>query len=225
MHLLTLLIFVFSTLLSGCSSSFRSEESRCIKTALVSSLSQMPLSHFIKEDSRMVTISAFKAGCGGSSPDLPGGYNDIGINVTLKIPDAHSPKDNVTEITLPLFVALLNRQDDVLDRQDESINLKVSDYALSKTYKITYHPPEGIDPTSANHKILMGFNQVAIKDPSPKRSVHQSVKKKVFHKKKLKNKKKQIKRKRLYKHIRSKQTKKRPPKSRRVKAKKTRRWR
>jgi hypothetical protein len=184
MRLLTSFIPLLAFILGGCSPSFRSEESRCIKTVPVSSLSQMPLSHFIKGDSRMLTVSSFKAGCGGSSPDLPGGYDDIGINVTLKIPDARNPKGKITEIEVPLFVALLDHQDNVLDRQDEALKIKVSDYAFSQAYKITYHPPKGIDPTSPSHKILVGFNGTATKNLPPCSIASSFVKKKLFFLKK-----------------------------------------
>ena len=149
----------------------------------------------------MIKVAAFKAGCGGSNPDLPGGYDDIGIHITLKIPNARHPKGNITEITVPLFVALLDLQDNVLDRQDEALKLKVSDYDFSQAYKITYRPPEGVDPTSTHHKILVGFNEAGIKTPSFKRESPSLGKKKVFLKKKLhRNKKKQVKQKKLHKH-------------------------
>jgi hypothetical protein len=173
----------------------------------------------------MIKVAAFKAGCGGSSPDLPGGYDDIGIHITLKIPNAPHPQGHMTEIAVPLFVALLDLQDNVLDRQDEALKLKVSDDAFSQAYKITYHPPEGVDPTSIHHKILVGFNEAEIKAPAFKKELPLLSKKKAFLKKKpYRNKKKQIKQKRFYKHkhIKAKKIGKRTFKNKRCRAKKRR---
>lgn len=209
MYLIIIFTLLFSSVLGGCSSSFHSEEARCIKTVLVSSLSEMPLSSFIHQDSRKIKVAAFKAGCGGTSPDLPGGYDDIGLHITLKIPNARHPKGHITEITVPLFVALLDLQDNVLDRQDEALKLKISDYAFSQAYKITYRPPEGIALTSTYHKILVGFNKGEIKAPPFKRESPSLGKKKAFFKKELpRNKKKQVKQKKFHKHKHVKKGKK-----------------
>jgi hypothetical protein len=85
----------------------------------------MPLSRVMVEEGRDVIITAFKGECGGSSPQLPGGSGDIGIILTLTVPEAKRSKDEVKEATLPLFVALLDKEDNVKDRRDENVKVTI----------------------------------------------------------------------------------------------------
>ena len=129
-----------------------------MKTLLASSLSRAPLSPTIKGDERVVSIADFKGGCGGSGYGLPGGPGDIGILMTVTLPES-TPKGNHPQaVSLPVFVALLDREDNVLDRQDETVKILVTDDHLIHTHKIVYHPPRGIDVSSENHRVLLGFN-------------------------------------------------------------------
>lgn len=150
-------IALLSLLLGGCSI-FSSSDTKCMKTALVTSVSKVPLSRVMTGDRRDVIISSFKGGCGGSSPQLPGGSDDIGITLTLTAPEAKHSTGKTKEVTLPLFVALLDKQDNVKDRLDENIKVTISDRALNHIHKITYHLPEGIDVDNQDYRILVGFN-------------------------------------------------------------------
>lgn len=159
---LSALLFLF--LLGGCSI-FPSSNTKCIKTVLVSSVSKMPLSRVKMGDRRDVIISAFKGGCGGSSPQLPGGSDDIGLTLTLTVPEAKRPTGQTKEVALPLFVALLDKEDNVKDRLDEMVKVTLSDHALNHTHKIIYHLPEGIDVDNQNYSILVGFNAEIVPTP------------------------------------------------------------
>jgi hypothetical protein len=180
-------IGLLSLLLGGCST-FSSSDAKCMKTALVTSVSTMPLSRVVAGDHRNIIISAFKGGCGGASPELPGESDDIGITLTLTAPEAKQPTGQTRGVTLPLFVALLDKQDNVKDRLDENIKVTISDHALNHTHKITYHPPEGIDVDNQDYRILVGFNAEAAPAPHSKpASVSVSkAKKKPFKKKRRK---------------------------------------
>ncbi len=157
-------IAFLSLLLGGCST-FSPSDTQCMKTVLVTSVSRMPLSRVVAGEGRDVIITAFKGGCGGSSPQLPGGSDDIGITLTLTAPEAKRSTGKVKEVTLPLFVALLYQEDNVKDRHDENVKVTISDRALNHTHKITYHPPEGIEVDNQAYRILVGFNAEAAHVP------------------------------------------------------------
>ncbi|MBM3467956.1 MAG: hypothetical protein FJX71_00810 [Alphaproteobacteria bacterium] len=106
-----------------------------------------------------MTLSDFKAGCGGSSNQLPGGSDDIGINVTFMVPAAKHPRHRVNKVTFPLFVALVDKNENVIDRRDESVDIKISDKSLNFAHKIIYTPPKEVAVDSENHRILVGFNE------------------------------------------------------------------
>ena len=161
----TLSIALLSLLLGGGCSTFSPSDTQCMKTVLVTSASRMPLSRVMTGDGRDVIITAFKGGCGGSSPQLPGGSDDIGMTLTFTTPDARYATGKAKEVTLPLFVALLDQEDNVKDRQDENVKVTISDHSLNHTHKIIYHPPEGIDVDSQAYRILVGFNAEAAHVP------------------------------------------------------------
>jgi len=129
-----------------------------MRTVLVSALSKAPLSSVFEEDRRFVTISAFKAGCGGSSAELPGEKGDIGINMTLTMPESKQKHGKVRKVIVPVFVALMDKEDNVLDRQDEKVEVNLSDHSLKHTHKMIYHPPQEIAVDSEAHHIFVGFN-------------------------------------------------------------------
>lgn len=141
----------------GCSS-FSSSDSTCMKTVLVSTLSRTPLHSVIADDTRSVTISDFKAGCGGSSESLPGGQGEVGINMTLTAPESIRGKGKAQKVAFPIFIALLDKNDNVLDRRDERIEVTITEDSLKHTYKTSYRPPAGINVNSENHRILVGFH-------------------------------------------------------------------
>ena len=148
-------------LLSGCSDSLTS--SQCVKAKLISSLSRAPLHHVSKEDPRSMVISDFKSGCGGAVADLPGGEGDIGLSMVFTLPEVrqgqlNSGKNWEKEVVLPVFIALLDGDENVLDRKDENIHLTISNHALIRTHQLTYHLPEGVDSSSLEHHILVGVN-------------------------------------------------------------------
>ncbi|MBX9786547.1 MAG: hypothetical protein K2Y08_04330 [Alphaproteobacteria bacterium] len=145
----------------GCSS-FSSSDSPCMKTVLVSTLSRTSLHSVREEDTRSVAISDFKAGCGGSSADLPGRQGEIGINMTLTAPESIRSKVKAHKVALPIFIALLDKDDNVLDRRDERIEITITEDSLKHTYKTSYRPPAGIDVGSENHRILVGLNGNAV---------------------------------------------------------------
>jgi len=147
--------------LGGCVS-LSSSDSGCIKTVLVSTLSRVPLHTAMGDDPRSATISLVKSGCGGSNIDLPGEKRDIGMNLLLTVPEARKESGRVKKITFPIFVALLDREDNVIDRHDENIEVTITNKALSHTHKTTYHLPEGIDVGSDDHRILVGFKGNAL---------------------------------------------------------------
>jgi hypothetical protein len=125
-----------------------------------------------------------KSGCGGSSAELPGGKGDVGMNLLLTVPEARRGSGRVKRVAFPIFVALLDREDNVIDRHDETIEVTITDKALSHTHKITYHPPKGIDVGSEEHRVLVGFkgNANAVHSAHP----HKKTMKKMAHKKKIK---------------------------------------
>lgn len=153
----TLSIALLTIFLGGCST-FPSSDSECMKTVLVSTLSRVPVYPVMEKDKRSVTISTFKGGCGGSSADLPGGQDEIGINMTLTMPEATHGTHKVKKVAFPIFVALLDKDDNVLDRLDEKIEVTIDHHSLSHTHKITYRPPAGINVHSEDHRLLVGFN-------------------------------------------------------------------
>jgi len=159
----------------------------------------MPLSRVKVGDRRDVIISAFKGGCGGSSPQLPGGSDDIGLTLTLTVPEAKRPTGQAKEVALPLFVALLDKEDNVKDRLDEMVKVTISDRALNHAHKITYHLPEGIDVDNQDYRILVGFNADIASRPVVRSKPVESLKAKKAplkaKKKPLKKKHKKIKRK------------------------------
>ena len=142
--------------LGGCAS-FSPPESGCMKTVLVTTLSRVPLHAAFGDDPRTGTISLVKSGCGGSNAELSGGKGDIGINLLLTVPEARKGTGRVKKVVFPIFVALLDREDNVIDSHNENIEVTITDKVLSHTHKITYHPPEGIDAESEDHRILVGF--------------------------------------------------------------------
>ena len=155
-HLALSFIF-FTFFLIGCST-LSSSDSSCMKTVLVSTLSRISLHPVNSEDTRSISISTFKAGCGGSCADLPGGPGTIGINMKLTMPEATRGKGMTQKIALPFFIALLDDKENVLDRRDEVIEIKISKDSLNHTYKTSYRPPAGIEVSSQNHRVMVGFN-------------------------------------------------------------------
>lgn len=156
-YLRTLLSTVLvSSFLGGCDT-VSSTNSQCIKPVLVPDLSRTPLYPVIEDDPRAATISISQSGCGGSKEELPGENDDIGINMALTIPEARKGTGRVKKVIFPVFVALLDKQENVVDRWDEKIEVTITDQPLNHTHKITYHPPEGINAGSADHRILVGF--------------------------------------------------------------------
>jgi len=121
----------------------------------------MPLASVRAGDDREVMISAFKGGCGGASSELPGGSGDIGLTLTLIAPEAKRPLGKGQEILLPLFVALLDQEDNVRDRLDENIKVTISDHAFNHVHKIIYHPPQGVKVDNQHYRILVGFHSEA----------------------------------------------------------------
>lgn len=187
----TLSIAFLSFVLGGCST-FSPSDTQCMKTVMVTSVSRMPLSRVMVEDGRDVIITAFKGGCGGSSPQLPGGSGDIGITLTLTVPEAKRSTDKVKEVTLPLFVALLDKEDNVKDRHDENVKVTVNDRLLNHIHQITYHPPEGIEVDNQDYRVLVGFNTEALPvsclQPAPESVKGQKISLKKKHKKRRKRK-------------------------------------
>ena len=169
----TLSITLLSLLLGGCGT-FSSSDTQCMKSSLVTSLSRMPLSRVMGGDERDVIITIFKGGCGGSSPQLPGGSEDIGITLTFTTPEVKRSTGDVKEVVLPLFVALLDKEDNIKDRHDEKVKVTISDRSLNHTHKITYHPPEGIGVDNQAYRILVGFNAEAGHVPYSGFSMHKA---------------------------------------------------
>jgi hypothetical protein len=138
-----------------------------MKTVLVSSLSSATLHSAREHDPRAATLAVVKVGCGGSAEAFPGGKGDIGVNLSLTIPEALKGTGSVNKAIFPVFVALLDQEDNVLDRHDEKIEITITDQALSHIHTITYHLPEGIDVGSETHRLLVGFNGGVIPVRSP----------------------------------------------------------
>lgn len=185
-----LIVVLLSAFLGGCST-FSSSDSGCMKTVLVTTVSKTPLSSARKGDTRTVTISHFKGGCERSKAQLLGEKDKVGINLTLTAPEAKPATGSVKKIAFPVFVALLDKEDNVLDRYDEIIKVTVSDEPLNHTHKITYRPPEGIDIGGDDHRLLIGFNGNAKAAPSEiaKAPIEKKVAPKKSHKGKVKRKK------------------------------------
>jgi hypothetical protein len=197
-----LAIYFFCAFLGGCGTV---SPSGCLKTSLVSNLSKTPLFPVLKDDNRTVAISSFKGKCVNPSDDLPGEKGDISISMALTMPEAQQKKGRVRKIAFPIFVALLDEEDEVLDRHDEEIVVTISDHSLSHIHKTTYHLPEEIDVDSQSHYILVGFNRpVRVMGASAPQFSRVKVKKKLSPKKVQKRrakgkKKRKGKKKSLYK--------------------------
>ena len=140
----------------GCSTT-PLEGSGCIKTSVITTLSRSPLYTALEEDSRIATLAIEKVECDKSKNARSEGNDDIGLNLILSIPAARKDMGSDKKVVFPVFVALLNREDVVIDRYDEMINVHVNKAALSHTHKINYHLPEGVSAHNEDYRILVGF--------------------------------------------------------------------
>lgn len=209
-----LFIVCSSAFLVGCATS-SPPPSGCLKTALVSSLSKAPVRPVLKQETRLVTLSGVKRVCRASSGPLSERKRSICITMALTMPEARQKHGTGRKVAFPVFVALLDKEDNVLDRQDEKIRVTISDRSLNHTHTILYHLPEGIEADSENHRLLVGFKgrvmpvhvpvspntsqltQRARWTPQQASRVSAS-RKKLAHKKKWKGKKKYQKKKGFY---------------------------
>lgn len=171
------MLFVFG----GCSTF---PDSECMKSVLVSAESRTPLYPVREGDTRSVSITNFKGGCGGASPDLPGKEGEFGINMTLTAPEGKRSSVREKRVVFPVFVALLDNKDNVLDRLDEKVEVTIDDHAVNHSHKITYRLPTGISINSTDHRLLVGFNGGVTEAYSSKAHTHH--KRKPLHKKRLK---------------------------------------
>lgn len=182
---LTCIVFLILFLV-GCSS-VPHKDSGCIKTSVISTLSRVPLYTALEEDSRIATLAVEKVECDLA---LSEGKADVGMNLKLTIPAARKDKGSNKIVTFPVFVALLNREDTVIDRHDEMIQVPVKKTALSHMHKVNYHLPEGLSAHRQDYRILVGFNGSA--RAARVDTKYSNENKKVIHKrvKKKKNKRK-----------------------------------
>jgi hypothetical protein len=144
-------------ILEGCGT-FPSPEPTCMKPVLVSSLSRTPLYPILEDDPRAATISVVKTTCGSSKQEALSRRAQIEIDLALTIPEARRTFGRTKKALFPVFVALLDQQDNILDRLDAMIEVTITDKAVSHTQKITYHLPEGVDIDSKDHRLLVGFH-------------------------------------------------------------------
>ena len=143
--------------LGGCTT-LSSSSLKCMKVVLAPSVSKVRLSPAVKGDTRTVSISNFKGGCGGPSEEIPGEKGDIGIIMELTAPQAKHPMHGRAKVAFPVFVALLDKEDNVLDRYDERIEAVISAHPLNHAHDIIYHPPEGIPVDGEGYKVVVGFH-------------------------------------------------------------------
>ena len=191
--------------LGGCST-VPDADAPCLEASLIGSLSKLPLSSFMPEgtrkEERYVTVSGFKSGCGSALPGIAGEEGDVGISLILSVPRAKNRNGGgagvgrggaegqappLKVIMLPLFVALLDDKDNVIDRKDFKIKFPLGNKALNCPYKLVYHPPKGISVKSKSHRILVGFH-LRGKNVRPIKAKENPVSKKPSLKKKLKTK-------------------------------------
>lgn len=150
-------VILICAIFVGCTT-FSSPDSICMKTNLVSSLSRTPLYPILEDDPRASTISVVKTTCVSAKEEAPAGKMHIEIDLALNIPEARKTSGKTKKAIFPVFVALLDQQDNVLDRLDEKVEVTITDKSLSHTHKITYRPPEGIDVSSKEYRLLVGFH-------------------------------------------------------------------
>jgi hypothetical protein len=198
-----LALVVFAGILAGCSS-FSSTDTPCIKTSLVGSLATLPVAHFIKGDPRHIAISGFHTTKAPDSANEPVNEKDVAIDFVLAVPEndpSHS-SPITRKARLPVFVALLDKQDNVLDRMDVKITINLGQQALDEPYHIVYHFPKGLDGSCDDYRLLMGFNEIK-HTPRPRHHVQAKIvkaapaltpapAKKAALKKKIKKRKKKI---------------------------------
>lgn len=154
-------IIFLCSFLEGCTT-VSNGDSRCMKVSLITALSKVSLSHENLHEIRSLSVSNFKGGCGGTSADLPGKSDEIGINLTLFVPEAKKSTHKKRTVTLGAFVALVDKNDQIKDRFDEKIKLVINDYAVSHTHKIIYRLPQDIKVNDQNYRILVGLKEGAV---------------------------------------------------------------
>jgi len=178
-------VVLLISVLVGCGT-ISPSDSACMKTVLVSSLSRTPLYPLLEEDPRVATISIVKAVCVSSKEGESAGKAPIEIDLALNISEARKMSKRIKKALFPVFVALIDAEDNVLDRLDKKIEVTISDKPLNHSHKITYHPPQGIDVGSGDHRLLVGFHGSVMPSHGPlthhlvKRGAHKkSVKQKI----------------------------------------------
>lgn len=143
--------------LAGCQV-LPSVESPCMKISLLSNVSRTPLYHIVEDDPRSATLGINKTECKSVQDARGSETSQIVIDVALTIPEARKTYSRTTMAIFPVFVALLDSEDNVLDRHDENIEVNITDKATNHVHKIIYHLPQGISADSKQHRLLIGFN-------------------------------------------------------------------
>lgn len=143
-------------LLVGCDT-FSSRDSECLKPVLVQNMSRLPLYPIFHDDPRFATLSVVKSTCQTSSDEISIGQPSVEIDLALTIVEARKPTRKTKEVIFPIFIALLDKQDNVLDRHDERIGVTITDKSLNQSHKIKYLFPQGIDIGKADYRLFLGF--------------------------------------------------------------------
>ncbi|MBM3632411.1 MAG: hypothetical protein FJX03_01710 [Alphaproteobacteria bacterium] len=186
---LTCIVCLFLFLV-GCSS-VPPKDPGCIKTSVISTLSRVPLYTALEEDSRIATLAVEKVECDELRIAPSEGKANIGMNLKLTIPATRKDKGSNKNVVFPVFVALINCEDAVIDRHDEMIKVHVKRTALNHTHKIKYELPEGVSTRKQDYRILVGFNgsvhTISVDEKSlleGKKVIHKNVSKKKNKRKK-----------------------------------------
>jgi hypothetical protein len=143
--------------LAGCST--YAPPSTCMKTVLVSNLSRAPLYPILEDDPRSATILINKTSCGMTKVDEATEKAHIEIDLALAITEARKNYSFPQKVTFSLFVALLDSDDNVIDRQDQNIEVDITEKPTNLVHKIIYLPPQDISADSHEHRLAIGFNE------------------------------------------------------------------
>lgn len=137
---------------------FQSTDSVCLKTIVIPDLSRAPLYPVIEHDTRIAILSLDQVSCSRANEEATDSKAANLINLTITIPEARKKTDRIKKVKFPLCVALLDAQENVIDRYDELVEITISDKPLTYKHMITYVAPEGVDIEAKDHQLLVGFN-------------------------------------------------------------------
>jgi hypothetical protein len=80
------------------------------------------------------------------------------IGLTVTIPEARKKTNHTKKAKFPIFVAIVDAEENVLDRYDGTLDITISDNPLAYKHTITYLVPEGLSIEGKDYQLFVGFN-------------------------------------------------------------------